>query len=54
MIVPGSNDMFFVQPAKWDQYGRERAEAGPQRRALAEQAGISGLLEKEPKIGLGV
>ncbi|MER5943034.1 hypothetical protein ABT121_37740 [Streptomyces sp. NPDC001928] len=54
MIVPGSNDMFFVQPAKWDQYERERAEAGPQRRALAEQAGISGLLEKEPKIGLGV
>ncbi|MFF4504204.1 hypothetical protein [Streptomyces sp. NPDC001401] len=50
MIVPGSNDMLFVQPADWDKYEQERAQADPRRRALAEQAGISGLLEKEPRI----
>ncbi|GAA2511607.1 hypothetical protein [Streptomyces longisporus] len=50
MIVPGSNDMLFVQPADWEKYKQERAQADPQRRALAERAGISGLLEKEPNI----
>ncbi|MGW3120313.1 hypothetical protein ACWDBW_24750 [Streptomyces sp. NPDC001107] len=50
MIVPGSNDMLFVQPADWEKYEQERAQADPQRRALAEQAGISRLLEKEPRI----
>lgn len=29
---------------------QERAQAGPERRALAEEAGISRLLEKEPNI----
>ncbi|MFI6008201.1 hypothetical protein ACIBAG_05145 [Streptomyces sp. NPDC051243] len=53
MIVPGSGDMFFVQPADWQKYEQERAEAGPQRLALAEQAGISRLLEKEPIILVG-
>ena len=50
MIVPGSNDRLFVQPADWKKYEQERAQADPQSRALAEQAGISGLLEKEPRI----
>lgn len=50
MIVPGSNDMFFLQPADWEKYEQERSQADPQRRALAEQAGISGLLEKEPNL----
>ena len=50
MIVPGSNDMLFVQPADWKKYEQERAQADPQRRALAEHAGISRLLEKEPRI----
>ncbi|MGW1028647.1 hypothetical protein ACWD4J_34020 [Streptomyces sp. NPDC002577] len=53
MIVPGGNDMLFVQPADWDKYEQERAQADQQRRALAEQAGISRLLEKEPNILVG-
>ncbi|MFE9441478.1 hypothetical protein ACFYO2_21265 [Streptomyces sp. NPDC006602] len=53
LIVPGSNDMLFVQPADWKKYEQERAQADPQRRALAEQAGISRLLEKEPRILVG-
>ncbi|KUN91317.1 hypothetical protein [Streptomyces caeruleatus] len=50
MIVPGSNAMLFVQPAPWEKYEEERAQAGPQRTFLAEQAGISRLLEKEPNV----
>ncbi|MGW3139401.1 hypothetical protein [Streptomyces sp. NPDC001139] len=50
MVVPGSHDMLFVQPADWVKYEQERLQAGPQRRALAEQAGIAQLLEKEPRI----
>ncbi|MEU9287100.1 hypothetical protein AB0D57_20890 [Streptomyces sp. NPDC048275] len=53
MIVPGSNDMLFVQPVDWEKYEQERDQADPQRRALAEQAGISRLLEKEPNILVG-
>lgn len=53
MIVPGSNDLFFVQPADWQKYEQERAQAGPERRTLAEQAGISRRLEKEPNIMVG-
>ncbi|MCT9079477.1 hypothetical protein [Streptomyces fulvoviolaceus] len=53
LIVPGSNDMLFVQPADWEKYEQERDQADPQRRALAEQAGISRLLEKEPNILVG-
>lgn len=53
MIVPESNDMLFVQPADWRKYEQERAQADPQRRALADQAGISRLLEKEPRILVG-
>lgn len=50
MVVPESNDMLFVQPSDWEKLEQERAQADQQRRALAEQAGISGLLEKEPNI----
>jgi hypothetical protein len=53
MIVPASNDMLFVQPADWETYEQERAQAEPQRRALAEQAGLSRLLETEPNIMVG-
>ncbi|WP_189874932.1 hypothetical protein [Streptomyces bluensis] len=53
MIVPVSNDMLFVQPADWEKYEQERSQADPQRRVLAEQAGISRLLEKEPHILVG-
>lgn len=47
MVVPGTGDMLFLQPAEWQKYEDERANAESQRRALAEQAGISRLLEKE-------
>jgi hypothetical protein len=53
MVVPGSNAMLFVQPADWQKYEQERAQADPQRRALTEQAGISRLLEREPNIMVG-
>lgn len=53
MIVPGSNAMLFVQPAPWAKYEEERAQAGQRRTFLAEQAGISRLLEKEPNIMVG-
>lgn len=47
MILSGSNDMLFVRPADWQKYAQERAQADSQRAVLAEQAGISKLLEKE-------
>ncbi|WP_328438220.1 hypothetical protein OHA71_15620 [Streptomyces sp. NBC_00444] len=53
MIVPGSNDMLFVQPAEWEKYEQERAQADQRRRVLAEQAGITRLLEREPRILVG-
>lgn len=52
MIVPGSNALLFVQPAPWAKYEQERAQADPQRRVLAEQAGISRLLERKEPRGL--
>ncbi|WP_128435274.1 hypothetical protein [Streptomyces cyaneus] len=54
MVVAGSNAMLFVQPAPWAKYDQERAQADPQRRALAERAGISGLLELKEPSGLVV
>ncbi|MDI3405456.1 hypothetical protein [Streptomyces cavernicola] len=48
MVVPGTDDMLFLQPAEWEKYESERAAADPARRDLAERAGISGLVEKEP------
>ncbi|MDG4862308.1 hypothetical protein P8605_29605 [Streptomyces sp. T-3] len=50
MIVPATGDMLFVQPAEWDKFAAERDAADPQRRALAEQAGISCKLEREPNL----
>lgn len=54
MVVPGSNAMFFVQPAPWAKYEQERAQADPQRRALAERAGVSRLLERREPSGMVV
>ena len=45
--------MLFVQPANWEKYEQKRDQADPQRRALAEQAGIFRLLEKEPNTLVG-
>ncbi|WP_155053913.1 hypothetical protein [Streptomyces blattellae] len=55
MIVPDTGDLLFLQPADWDKFASERAQASPKRRARAEQAGIFQLLEKEPNpmAGLG-
>ncbi|MFG2139259.1 hypothetical protein [Streptomyces sp. NPDC048650] len=54
MIVPGSNDMLFMQPASWAKFEKERAQADPARIARAQQAGISQLLERDPRIPLGL
>ncbi len=55
MIVPDTGDMLFLQPSEWEKFASERAQADPERRAKAEQAGIFQLLEKEPSpmAGLG-
>jgi hypothetical protein len=55
LIVPGTGDMFFLQPANWEQLAQERAEAAQDRREKAERAGISQRLEREPDpmAGLG-
>ncbi|MFD0436968.1 hypothetical protein [Streptomyces chartreusis] len=55
MILAGTGDLFFLQPAGWEKFASERAQANPERRARAEQAGISRRLEKEPSpmAGLG-
>ncbi|MEU6543783.1 hypothetical protein [Streptomyces sp. NPDC046859] len=49
LIVPGTGDMLFLQPADWERHEPERTEADPQRRERAADAGIAGLLEKEPR-----
>ncbi|MFE0329605.1 hypothetical protein ACFW08_23015 [Streptomyces sp. NPDC058960] len=41
MIVPGSNAMLFLNPADWDKLAPRREQAGAERVARAEQAGIS-------------
>ncbi|MEU6370730.1 hypothetical protein ABZ876_34685 [Streptomyces sp. NPDC046931] len=41
MVVPGSNAMLFLNPADWDKLAPRREEAGPERIARAEQAGIN-------------
>ncbi|MFE6174399.1 hypothetical protein [Streptomyces sp. NPDC056464] len=53
MILQGSNDMYFVQPADWAKHEQERAQADSLRQGLAEQVGIARLLEKEPRILVG-
>ncbi|WP_030417117.1 hypothetical protein [Streptomyces sp. NRRL S-1448] len=41
MVVPGGKAMFFLKPADWEKYAGRRAEADPERRARAEQAGLT-------------
>ncbi|GHH16656.1 hypothetical protein [Streptomyces lanatus] len=50
MIVPGTNDMLFMQPADWAKFADEREQADASRSALAQQAGLIELVEKEPNI----
>jgi hypothetical protein len=50
MIVPGTNDMLFMQPADWQKFADEREQADPSRTARAQQAGLTQLVEKEPNI----
>lgn len=50
MIVPASNERSFVQPSDWEKHEPERTQADARGRTLAEQAGISWLLEKERNI----
>ncbi|UQA94760.1 hypothetical protein [Streptomyces halobius] len=53
MIVPGSHDMLFMQPANWKKSDQERAQADSVRIVRAQQAGIAKLLEREPKVPYG-
>ncbi|MDQ0993395.1 hypothetical protein [Streptomyces sp. V3I7] len=41
MVVPGSSAMFFLNPADWDKLASKREQAGEERIARAEQAGIN-------------
>ncbi|MPY62931.1 hypothetical protein [Streptomyces spongiae] len=41
MVVPGSNSMLFLSPADWDKLAPRREQAGAERIALAEKAGIN-------------
>ncbi|GAA2286244.1 hypothetical protein GCM10010145_66040 [Streptomyces ruber] len=50
MIVPGTNDMLFMQPSDWQKYADEREQADPARIARAQQAGLTQLVEKEPRV----
>jgi hypothetical protein len=54
MIVPGSNALLFMQPANWAKFEQERAQADSARIARAQQAGIAKLLERDPRIPLGL
>ncbi|WP_274562567.1 hypothetical protein [Streptomyces spiramyceticus] len=53
MIVPGTNDMLFMQPPDWQKFTQEREQADAARIARAEQAGITKLIEKEPRMMYG-
>ncbi|MER5752762.1 hypothetical protein [Streptomyces sp. NPDC002088] len=50
MIVPGTNDMLFMQPSDWQKFADEREQADPSRSARAQQAGLTQLVEREPNI----
>ncbi|MEU5213203.1 hypothetical protein [Streptomyces sp. NPDC020742] len=54
LIVPGSNDMLFMQPANWKKLDLKRAQADAARIERAQQAGIAKLLEREPKVAYGI
>jgi hypothetical protein len=41
MVVPGSNAMFFLNPADWEKLAPQRNQADAERIARAEQAGIN-------------
>jgi len=49
VLIPcDTGDMLFLQPAAWERHEAERAGAAPGRRAMAAEAGIAALLEREP------
>ncbi|MEV8308895.1 hypothetical protein AB0P36_16465 [Streptomyces flavidovirens] len=50
VILPGTNDMLFMQPSNWEKFSQEREQADPARFARAEQAGITKRLEREPRV----
>jgi hypothetical protein len=54
MIVPRTNDMLFMQPSDWQKFALEREQADATRIAQAEQAGITKLIEKEPRTMYGL
>ncbi|MBC9723669.1 hypothetical protein [Streptomyces sp. TRM68367] len=50
LIVPGTSDMLFMQPADWQKFADEREQADPSRSGRAQHAGLTQLVEKEPNI----
>lgn len=50
MVVPGSNAMMFMQPANWEKFAQERAQADATRIAQAQRAGITELVERDPNV----
>lgn len=52
-MVPGSNAMLFLKPADWDKTARKRAEAGAQRTARAQQAGLHQMTNRSWMMRIG-
>ncbi|MET9297013.1 hypothetical protein [Streptomyces sp. NPDC003077] len=41
LVLPATHELLLIQPAKWERYAEERTEAGDERVARAEQAGLT-------------
>ncbi len=53
LVVPGSNAMLFLKPADWEKAARKREEAGAQRIAKAQQAGLHQMTNRSWMMRLG-
>lgn len=53
LVVPGSNAMLFLKPADWDKTARKREEAGAQRFARAQQAGLHQMTNRSWMMRIG-
>ncbi|MEU3987062.1 hypothetical protein AB0F24_01550 [Streptomyces platensis] len=53
LVVPGSNAMLFLKPADWDKTARKREEAGAQRSARAQQAGLHQMTNRSWMMRIG-
>ncbi|MGW7576624.1 hypothetical protein [Streptomyces sp. NPDC054765] len=53
LVVPGSNAMLFLKPADWDKTARKREEAGVERNARAQQAGLHRMTNRSWMMRIG-